>query len=277
MKSLYEYRNYKEFIVDRIAELKKVQRGFTYKYIGKCMGLKSPGQISSIIKGDGNLTSKTMPLMANLLKLKEKEKRYFYLLVAYNQSSAMDEKRELLSQITRYSKSSAIKVNRKQYEFYQKWYYAAIRDLLAIKPFHGNFKKLGQSLCPSITALEARRAISLLEKMELIQKDKLGVYRATSNIITVEVEEEGAVVLSGYADEMLRQASYALNNLNRDERAIAWAGFSVSDNGFKLIKDEIKTFRNHILEIVKNDSNPSRVYHFNLNCYPLSQNFSKEI
>lgn len=277
MKSLYEYRNYKDFLVDRIKERKKVQRGFTYKYIGKYLGLKSPGQISSILKGNGNLTAKTMSLMAELLKLKEKEKRYFYLLVAYNQSSVMDEKRELLNKISLYSKSSAIKVNQKQYEFYQKWYYAAIRDILAIRPFKGNYKRLAQSLCPTITALEARKAISLLEKMELIQKDKYGIFRATSNIITVEVEEEGTVILSGYADEMIRQASYAVNNLKRNERTIAWAGFAISDNGYKLINDEIKTFRNHILKIVKNDSAPSRVYHLNLTCYPLSMHFNEEV
>lgn len=276
MKSLYEYRNYKDFIVDRILELKKIKRGLTYKYIASYLKLKSPGQISSIIKGNGNLTSKTMPLMANLLHLKEKEKQFFYLLVAYNQSSAMDEKRRLLTQITQVTKGSTIKVTRKQYEFYQKWYYAAIRDILAIKPFQGNYKKLGQSLCPSITALEARKAISLLEKLDLIQKDVLGVYRATSNIITTDVTEESIVILSGYADEMTRQASYAINNLEKDERTIAWAGFAISDECYKLITDEIRTFRNHILDIVKSDTNPSRAYHLNLHCFPLSNSFSKE-
>lgn len=271
MESIYDYRDYRDFVVNRFKQIKSRNRRFTYRYIAERLGIKSAGQVTSILNGSANLTKRTLPNMVELLDLREREKTYFKLLVDYNQTTAFNEKRELLNKLTKYTKSSAIKVNQNQYEFYQKWYYAAIRDLLDIIPFSGDYKMLAKCLTPNITPLEARRSIALLRKLELIQEDENGVFRPTSNIIQVKPTDESSVILSGYADEMIGQARNALNNFPRNERTIAWAGFSVSNECYEVIKEEIREFRNKILDIVAKDKNPERVFQLNIQSFPVSK------
>lgn len=276
MKSIFDFRDYREFLTIRFKELKSENKGFTYRYIGSQIGIKSAGQITSILNGKANLSKRTLPLMADLLNLKGRARKYFLLLVAYNQSTDMVERRHLLKKLAGFSNSKAISLNKNQYLFYQKWYYAAIRDLLAIEPFRGDYKTLAQSLTPAITPGEARKGISLLEELELIHRDEHGVFRTTSDILNVEIPDETSVVLSGYADEMIQQARHALNNRPREERTIVWAGFSVSKECYAAIQDEIRAFRNHILDIVEKDSNPEQVFQLNIQSFPLSKDFSKE-
>ncbi len=163
-----------------------------------------------------------------------------------------------------------------QQTFYEKWYYAAIRDLLAITPFSGNYKKLAHMIDPAISPQEAQNAITLLKELKLIQLNSDGEYRPTSNVISATDGEEQKIILSGYASQMINQAEYALNNQDKSERMISWAGFSASKETFELIQDEVRDFRKRIMNLVDIDTNPERVYHLNIQCFPLSKRLKNE-
>ena len=275
MNSVFSYIDYREFLSDRISALKEGRRGFTYRNIAELLGLKSAGHITQILKGRASITDSLLPKVLKVFEINSRERDYFTLLVRYAQAPSMNEKRELLKKISSSSDKKSIKINREQYKFYQKWYYAAIRDILDIVPFKGDFKELAQMVEPAISTQEARETISTLEKLEIIQKSEAGIYNVTSKIITSEPTPETRVILSGYADEMIGKASYALNSMEPSERTISWAGFSVSDDGFRLIQDEIREFRERVMNIVEEDKAASRVYHMNIHCFPISKDVSE--
>ncbi len=275
MPSVLEYRDYRDYLRIRLKELKANDSKFTYRYIASELGLKSAGHVTQMVKGSSRISRKVLPNVVKLLQLTRREEGYFQLLVEYGQATCMDEKRELLAKISRFSGERAVKVSREQYEFYQKWYYAAIRDLLAIYPFDGDFKKLAHQVEPSISPSEARGAIRILENLKLITCEK-GIWRSSSTVLSLDLAEESTVVLSGYASQMIERAGYALNRLPRKERTISWAGFSASRKAFELIQDEIRQFRKRVMEIIKQDDNPTRVYHLNIHCFPLSKKLDQE-
>lgn len=275
MPSVLDYRDYRDFLRIRLKELKAADSCYTYRYIAAELGLKSAGHVTQMVKGTCKISSKVLPKLLILLKLTKREENYFQLLVEYGQASCMDEKRELLARISRFSGERAVKVSREQYEFYQKWYYAAIRDLLAIHPFAGDYKQLAHMVEPAISPSQARDAVTILQKLKLITIEN-GLWRATSTVLSLDLAEESTVVLSGYASQMIERAGYALNRLPRKERTISWAGFSASRKTFELIQDEIRLFRRRIMEIIKKDTAPDRVYHLNIHCFPLSKKYNKE-
>lgn len=276
MNNLFDYRDYRDFLKDRIAELKKARHKVSCRTIAAELGISSAGHVSQMINGTTVITDSILPKFMAIFQItKKSEQEYFTLLVRYHQTGPMNEKRELLKQIAGHSGKRGVKVSRDQYEFYQKWYYAAIRDILDITPFSGDYKELARMVEPSITPQEARTAIQILERLGMIIRENSGVYRAASKILDVDFADDSRVVLSGYADAMINQARYALNHMEPSKRSISWAGFSASEAGFELIREEIKLFRERIMEIVEKDDKASRVYHLNIHCFPLSKDLGK--
>ncbi len=276
MNNLFDYRDYRDFLKDRIAELKKARIKVSCRAIAAELGINSAGHVSQMINGTAVITDAILPAFMAIFQItKKNEQEYFALLVRYHQTGPMNEKRELLKQIAGKSGKRGVKVSRDQYEFYQKWYYAAIRDILDIAPFSGDYKELARMVEPAITPQEARTAIQILERLGMIIRDDAGVYRAVSKILEADFAEDSRVVLSGYADAMITQAHHALNHMEPSQRSISWAGFSASEAGFELIRDEIRLFRDRIMEIVEKDTEASRVYHLNIHCFPLSKDLGK--
>ncbi len=271
MNSVFDYRDYRDFLKERIALIKKLRRGFTVRFIAKELGISSAGHVSQMINGTTAISTKILPRFMKVFEIAKSEQSFFTLLVRYHQVGPMDEKREILKLITAKSRISGAKISRDQYAFYEKWYYAAIRDILDIHPFSGSYKELAQLVEPAISPQEARDAIKILERLGLIYRETDGTFCATSQILEADFDSETRVVLSGYAQEMMKRAEYALNRMEPEERTISWASFSTSPDGYQLIRDEIRLFRERIMEIVEKDKQSSRVYHMNIHCFPLSQ------
>ena len=271
MAKLFEYRDYRLFLADSFKERKKAERSFTYRYIAKELGLKSAGHVTQILKGQAKISSKVLPKVIKLLALSKSDAHFFALLVEYGQCGNMVEKRDALQKMSRFSEGIAQILHEEQLEFYAHWYYAAIRDILALRPFRGEYRKLSRSLNPPISVQEAKEAIALLIKLDLIYRDSEGIYRATATILDIEKGEELQVILADYADKMIDRAKFALHYMDRSERNISWAGFSVSEETYTLIDDEIRIFRKRIMALVDEDKNPDRVYHMNIQCFPISK------
>lgn len=271
METIFKYRNYSEYLKDKISAIKAGNKRFTYRYIAAQLGLKSAGHVTQLVKGIATITPKLLPKLADVLELKGRERRYFELLVQYGQVPSMAEKREILARLTRFTGDKGVKVSRDQYQFYQKWYYAAIRDILTLAPFRADYSALAKMVEPTITREEAKDAIRTLERLELIHRDENNVFQATSKILSMEMGEERAILINGYAEQMIDRAKYALNHQDKSERTISWAGFSASEMGYELIKEEIKLFRQRVMDIVTKDEQSTRVYHMNIDCFPLSK------
>lgn len=270
MVNIFNYSNYRLFIKDSYEENKRINPHFSYRYIAQKVGFKSAGHLTQIIKGNANISSHLTSRFCKFLKLKKREIEYFELLVNFDQAKTQEEKRHYFERIVNFKEISAKVLSPDQYEFYQKWYYAVIRDILSIYPFRGNYRELANLTEPSITTKEAEKAIKLLLKINLIKFNKEGVYEVTESFISSQLEEY-SVALSTYAMQMIDRAKKAVDLLPKEERSISWAGFSVSEKTYELIRDEIRAFRKHILSLVEKDKHPERVYHFNTQFFPVSK------
>ena len=85
----------------------------------------------------------------------------------YNQAKSHAEKKRWFEKILAFLKSKVKIVEVSQYEFFEKWYYVAIRELLAFYKFSGDYKALGKSVEPPISPSQAKKAITLLMRLGL--------------------------------------------------------------------------------------------------------------
>lgn len=268
--SIYSYLDYRLFLKDWYDAQLLSRTPLSYRGIAAAVGYNSPAHITMILKGKANLSQPHTENFSQLLKLNRRENEFFELLVNFNQEKNKENKQILLKKIVKFNKNNSTLLTSAQFEYYQKWYYSVIHDILSFYKFDGDFNRLAAMVEPSITAREAQKAIKLLEKLNFIQKNSDGSYDC--NYQSISAYSEGtSLVLSAYAEKMIDSSKHALNNLPDEERVISWSGFSASEEMFQKIKQEARAFRKKIIQMVQEDPNPNRAYHLNLQIFPVSK------
>lgn len=266
---VFKYSDYRVFLKDYYEFCKKSDPQFTYRHIAENVGFKSAGHFTQILKGSINLSMTMAGNFAEFLRLGKKEAEYFELLVRFNQAKTHAEKRRCFERILRFKDLMIETVGHDQYKYFDKWYYVAVREVLAYYPFKGNFAELGKKLKPSISAIEAQLAIDLLVKLGLVARGNDGAYRKTAAALSAEAVGK-SVAITNQALDTMRLAGEAIDRFPKDRRNISGVAFSVSRQTFETMQNEVRNFRKKILDLAQADLCPDGVYQFNVQLFPLT-------
>jgi uncharacterized protein (TIGR02147 family) len=203
------------------------------------------------------------------LKLSRRQAEYFQLLVLYNQAKTLAEKKHHFERLLAHKGSKVKKIERELYQFFEKWYYVAVREIIDIYPFKDDYRELGLRLEPHITPDEAKAAVVLLEKLGFIMKNRDGIYQKTDPVISTG-NDARAVALDNFQIEMLNLARRAVDHFPRETRSFSTLSLSISQKEYAVILDELREFRKRVLEIARTSALPDRIYQFNFQVFPLS-------
>ena len=274
MPNIFSFADYRQFIAAWYAEKKHVRPKVTYRSIAGALGFNSPAHVLMVLKGKANLSGDHCSRLAGLMGLNKKETSYFLHMVNYNQCRSPHDKRRFLQKMVRLNKTGTVLLKPDQYEYYQKWYYAAIHDILSFYPFNGDYGELAKMVDPPVSRREAVRAVALLERLHFITKKEDGTYACAYPGISAYAEGY-TLALGSYAETMMDQARQALQKRPGDERSISWAGFSMSKETFERVKEEAREFRKRIITMAQADQSPDRAYHINMQIFPVSRRFER--
>jgi uncharacterized protein (TIGR02147 family) len=274
MPNIFEFTDYRLFIQAWHAASKMSRPKMTYRIIAETLGFNSPAHVLMVLKGKANLSEEHALRLATLMKLNKKETKYLIEIINYNQHRSVQDKKLYLKKMARLNTTGTTLLKPDQYEYYQKWYYSVIHEILSFYPFKGDFKNLAKMVHPPISQREAAQAIALLERLEFIKKENDGRYTCEYPGISAYAEGH-SLVLSSYADTMINQSRLALQNLPGDERSVSWAGISMSKATFEKAKEEAREFRKRIITMAQQDQSPDRAYHFNMQIFPVSQQYNQ--
>lgn len=272
--SIFEYSDYRHYLKDCYELRKSLDPQFTYRYIAGRVGFKSAGHFTQILKGCINLSSSMTAGFIDFLKLNKSEAAYFELLIRFDQAKTHAEKRRYFEQMTKFKELKIATLDPSQYEYYNKWYYVAVRELLSYYQFNGDYAALAKKVRPSISPREAKTAIALLTRLGLIKKGSDGIYRKTTASVSA-VPLGGSIAITNQALQTMRLAQEALDRFPKEQRNISGVAFSFSHKAFEAMQEEIRNFRKRILDLAQTDSNPDTVYQFNVQLFPLSASLEK--
>src|SRR4051812_13730086 len=126
--NLFHFMDFKEYLKAYFEYCKISDSGFSMRtFLGKIShSLSSSGVLSAVIAGKRSLSSDFRIKLAKMMSLKEKESRYFQLLVQFNQSKSLEERNHLFRELSRFRESKAKRISQGQYGFYSKWYYLVV-------------------------------------------------------------------------------------------------------------------------------------------------------
>jgi uncharacterized protein (TIGR02147 family) len=158
-----------------------------------------------------------------------------------------------------------------QYEYYQKWYYSAIRAVIQFFRFDGDYEALAKSLTPTISSEEAKLGVELLEKLELIRLNSSGIYEVTDHHISTGAEYRPLAVRAFQRETMLL-ASESLSRHTPNLRDISTLTLGIDEKAMEDIKEIMREARRAIQKRVDEVNVPDRVYQVNMQLFPLCLN-----
>jgi uncharacterized protein (TIGR02147 family) len=268
---VFQFLDAREFLRQACEAEKRVNKGFSHRYIAKAMGAGSSSFFKDVLNGRAPLNPARAAKFARLFCLSAKETEYFANLVLYTQADDPEEKDYLLQKLSGGAgpgKQAVLAAF--QSEYLKRWHYAAIRELLAITDFRSDYGAIAAMLDPPITPVEARDAVQLLLRLKLIRKNAQGGF-----------EKADKVVVTGGGGDPKNARPGILENMNLARRALdlhapairpfSYLTLSVSKDSLKYIQDQIRALRDDILDRVSRDTAVDRLYQMNIQLFPISK------
>lgn len=226
------------------------------------------GFLVKVMQGKMHLALKSIWVIAEYFQFDEKHTLYFETLVRYGRAVSPSEIKSYFEKLLALKELETHPVVANQYEFYQKWYYSATRELMGIYNFTGNYSALAHKLSPPISVKEAKKTVELLEQLNLIYRDDLGTYRQSDQFITTTDKWKLAAIHS-FQKETLRLAGESLDHHPKEIRDISTVTIAISSKDFDEIREKIKEFRRSLFQIT-NTNKADCVYQINIQAIPLS-------
>lgn len=258
------------FIILILLRIKKNTRYFSYRYFAQKTGFKSPNFLKQVIEGDRNLTRPMVERFLKALKFGKKESVFFRNLVLFNQAKTASEKQEhysILVVMMDYASEQRLKGD--QFDYYKKWYTTVIRELVCLFNFRDDYLLLAHTVRPKIKLSEAREAVQLLLRLKMIKKQTDGSFRQIDSAIT-----SGTDMISFARRDlnrtMINLAAESLDQFAVEDRNISSITMGISKPCYEVLLAELAAFKERVVSIVNKDTESSRVYQFNFQLFPLS-------
>ena len=270
--NIFEYTDYRKFLTDYYTQKKANNSSYSHRVFARQAGLSSPSHLLMIIKGDRNLSIKTIPKFAEGLKLSAKEKKYFELMVLYTQSDEIELKSRYFSEIMSMKAviSGLYKLEKDKFDFLSQWYVVAIYVMLDLKKFKPDPHWISRRLGDRITPAQAKDTLEKLLNLKMIEPDSAKGFKQVSGAITV-ADDTRSVAVFEYHQSMIRLSFEALKNKSSAEREMAGATISIPKDKLPEIKEKIRAFRKELNQLASSYTDPEEVYQLNIQLFALTE------
>lgn len=273
--NIYSYNDYRLFMRDYFESERKRNKAFSTRYFAARAGFSSHSFCGFLIRGERNLSLESVDKVARALSLKGKQADFFRLLVAYTQARTTAEKERLFKEINILRRNTSFyKLNQNQYAYFEQWYYPILRELAVFADWHGDYEHLARLCVPSISAVEAKKAVSTLCEMNLLVQNQDGTFSQTSEAVTGE-SLPGHLVKAA-RKKHIELALNASENMRPAERNLSAAIVGLSAAKFSEASQLIDSLRERIVAMAAEDQDADKIYQINFQLFPVSDAFRKQ-
>lgn len=272
-KTVFHYTDYRKYLREYYEWAKANKKGFSHRAFMAKTGMSGPNYFKRVMDGVHNLTDNSIPKFAAALDLTEAEGHYFRHLVYFNQAQTLEEKDRWFGVLMDLKAPHSHTVLEKaQYDYYKDWYNIAIREMLSFFPYDGkpeNAAEMAMRLAPPVQPKKVKKAIELLAELGLIARKEDGSWQAASTFIHTDPDVQ-SLLIPKFHQSMTRLAEEAITRFPKEERYFSSSTVSFSERTYLEIIELIRGTRKEVLRKVGEDQSPDRVYHLNMQLFPLT-------
>jgi len=271
LSAFLDFREYLKAIVDAA---RANGEPVTNRSFAQALRINSSSWLTNVLNGAKGITMETAHAISDYLGHNEWERKYFEILVNFNQAKTVEKRNSHFSTLKQHLRQKGYSflhvLEPDQYEFYSKWYYTAVRSLLGMFPMGDEYNRIGRQTSPSITAAQAKKSVKLLAKLGLIKKNEHGFYELTGTAISTGPGVKSLAVANFQRDTM-RLGIDAIDRYPQSVRDISTMSVGISDEGYKKITSLLAECRKTIADLANHDHCADRVYQINFQVFPMSK------
>ncbi len=267
--SIFDFSDYHQFFKAFYQNSKATKKFFSYRYLAQRSGV-SASLLIAVMNGERRITPAVAKKYAEGMELNARETEYLLALVDFERAKTHTPKNEAFSRIIRLRGQSKLRfIAVDQYEYFSHWYHSAIRELISLPFFKEDPSWIGDTLQPAVSPKIVNQSLKLLERLNLVQRDKHGTLRVTDKAISSEYEML-TLSIRNFNLEMIDRARESLETVPVEKREISGLTMGVSEECIERIKQRIRIFKEEIISMVVDDTNQSKsVYQMNFQFFPL--------
>lgn len=268
MPDLFTYLEYREFLKDAYEERRKSQPYFSYRFIGNKVGMDS-SYLTRLFQKKLHLGDDLVERMAGAFGLSGDSLEYFRNLVAFNKTKSEAQARVFHEQLMRLRGVGYNVVREDQVEYFGNWIHAALRSMLDYLPFDGDYEALGAMLSPPCSGEEAKRAVFLLERLGMARRTEKGFEILDDHLHSGENWKVQAI--KDFQKSTMELAARSLDTVPAARRDISTMTMDLDAETLEDLKIVIREFQENVAKLVGNAGPSDRVYHLNIQLFPLSR------
>ncbi|MBC7464642.1 MAG: TIGR02147 family protein [Bdellovibrio sp.] len=180
--SIYEYTDYKKFVLDWLKSQPQGGRGF-YTAVAERLGT-SNAAVSQIFRDDRHLNLEHATELTEMLHLTESESFYFLLLVNYGRAGSVKLQKKLIAKIKLEQSEQQKLVNRVAKDtylsdevksiYYSSWIYTGLRNLIAVEEIQ-SLEELANRLKVNRTQLQKIVQFLIDHNLLLMKNNRLEI------------------------------------------------------------------------------------------------------
>lgn len=244
--NIYRYHDYRAFLKDIIAWKQAGNPGFSLRMFSRRAGFEAINFIGLVIRGKRNLGLASVRKVGKALELKKDELEYFENMIQMNQAETNEEKNYFYRRMSASKKYLEVHgLQRDQYEFYSKWYYTVIREMVGLPSFREDAAWIARRVRPAISPEEAKATLALLIRLGLVERGPDGRLRQVNAHLSTPAEV-GHLGVVNFHHEMIDRAKEAIELSNPLHRDISALTLALTPEKFRIAKERITAFRREL-------------------------------
>ncbi len=269
MPCVFDYTDYRAFLSDFYRDHKKRASHFSIRYMASKVGV-DPAHVARILYGKRHVSAENIVRFMDLCGLNTRERTYFEQMVRFNKARTDRDRKAAFERLLGVANVDSTVVHPNAYQFYSRWYYTAIRSLVAIDSFRlDDAASIASTLRPKITVPQAAKALRLLLKLGFIAEREDGVLRVTEQNISTGPTWR-SVAIQNYQEEVLELSRNALS-IPRDIRDVSTVTVGVGFSDLPRLREMIAEFRSSLIRYATLNQCPDEVYQLNIQLFPVTR------
>lgn len=276
-KTVFDYDNYREFLREKISDMRAQDESLSYRVLSKKMGFTSPNYILLVIDGKRNISVDAITKLSKFLDLKKNEADFFKNLVLMNQAQTVEDK--LIFQDLIYKSLGYVKVRPveyKQFQYFSHWALIAIREMVELKTFDEDPKWISVHFFKGqVSVDEVKEFIKTLLDLKLIERDNEGRLRKVDGHISLPPNVSLGFIFK-FHKIMLEKASESLFNQKSKKRDITSTTLPIDSSRIPEIKEYLEKMRQEFIVKFSAPQNGDTVYTLNTQLFELADLKNKE-
>jgi uncharacterized protein (TIGR02147 family) len=268
--SLYEHTDYRSYLREWFDEEKSRKSFMSYRYLSRRVDIDA-GFLVHILQGTKHLAESAIPRVVKELQLDTTEGEYFRELVLFNRARGPRQIKEHFQKLCMMRDLQAQEISSRQYRYFLKWQYPALRVALLAFPFRaGDEAVLGARIDPALSTEDVKEGLETLLDLGLVTWNDEGILEPINSFLTTG-DRWKDIAVRQFQTQTLQLAQRSIEVHPPEIREVSTLTLAIPAREIPALQEMVREFRQKILQWTASLDDSDAVMQINVASFPLTR------